>query len=228
GAVAGAPGGVAGRPRAPDRGAGSGRPGRGQSRDAGARGGDGDGDPRHPGRAGRRAARGRVIPPAAYDVGALRRDQFPITRRWAYLDNGTFGPLPRAAVDAAAAWTRSLSEGARLPVPWSDEIERVRGLAARLYGCPAEDVAFLKSSAEGRGLVALGLEWRAGDEVVVPEAEFPSGVLAWLGLERLGIRVRFVRLAGRHRFDAADVEELLSERTRVVSLGLVNFGNGFR
>lgn len=169
-----------------------------------------------------------MIPPAVYDVGALRADQFPITRRWAYLDNGTFGPLPRAAADAAAAWSRSLSEGDRLPVPWSAEVERVRGLAARLFGCAADDLAFVKGSAEGLGLVALGLDWHAGDEVIVPEAEFPAGVLPWLGLERLGVRVRFARLAGRHRFDAADVEEMLGERTRVVCVGLVNFGNGFR
>jgi len=164
----------------------------------------------------------------SYDVAALRADQFPITRRLAYLDNGTLGPPPRAFVEAAGACLRELSEGARLPVPWADEVERVRGLAARLIGADADDVAFVKSSAEGMGLVALGLEWRPGDEVVVYEREFPAGVLPWLNLAHRGVRVRFVRDGGRHRFDAADVEELVNERTRVVCIGLVNFGNGLR
>lgn len=165
---------------------------------------------------------------AAYDVAALRAEQFPVTRRWAYLDNATFGPPPRACAEAVAACVRGLSEAAHLPVPWLPDIERVRGLAARLLGCPAEDVAFVKSSAEGMGLVALGLDWRAGDEVVVYEREFPAGVLPWLNLAHLGVRTRFVRDLGRHRFDAADVAELVGERTRAVCLGLVNFGNGFR
>lgn len=164
----------------------------------------------------------------SYDVRALRADQFPITGRVAYLDNGTFGPLPRVTVEAAAACLRALSEGAPLPVPWEAEIDRVRALAARLVGVDAADVAFLKSSAEGMGLVALGLDWRPGDEVVVYDREFPAGVLPWLNLAHLGVQVRFVRDRDRHRFDAADVEELVGERTRVVCLGLVNFGNGLR
>jgi len=164
----------------------------------------------------------------SYDVAALRADQFPVTRRLAYLDNATFGPLPRACVEAASACLRELSEGTSLPVPWASETERVRGLAARLVGADAADVAFVKSSAEGIGLVALGLDWRPGDEVVVYEDEFPAGVLPWLNLAHLGVRVRFVGDRGRHRFDAADVAELVGERTRVVCLGLVSFDNGLR
>jgi selenocysteine lyase/cysteine desulfurase len=163
-----------------------------------------------------------------YDVSALRADQFPITNRLAYFDNSTLGPPPRVCVEAAGAWLRELSEGTRLPIPWVAEVERVRGLAARLIGADASDVAFVKSSAEGLGLVALGLDWRPGDEVVAYEREFPAGVLPWLNLAHLGVRVRFVRDGGRHRFDAADVEELVGERTRAVCLGLVNFGNGLR
>lgn len=166
--------------------------------------------------------------PAGYDVAGLRAGQFPITRRWAYLDNGTFGPPPRAAADAVAACVREQSEGGRLPMPWEEQLDRVRGLAGRLLGCPADDVAFVKSSAEGMGLVALGLDWRPGDEVVVYEREFPAGVLPWLNLEHLGVRVRFVRDGGGHRFDAADVEALVGPRTRAVCLGLVNFATGFR
>ena len=62
----------------------------------------------------------------SYDVAALRADQFPVTRRLAYLDNATFGPLPRACVEAASACLRELSEGTSLPVPWASETERVR------------------------------------------------------------------------------------------------------
>ena len=169
-----------------------------------------------------------VMRNAPYDVEALRADQFPITRRYAYIDNGTFGPPPRVSVEAAASSLRALSEGAELPVPWEAEVDRVRGLAARLFNCADDDVAFLKSSAEAMGLVALGLDWQAGDEVVVYEREFPAGVLPWLNLAHQGVQVRFVRDHGRHRFDATDVEELICERTRVVCLGMVNFGNGLR
>jgi cysteine desulfurase / selenocysteine lyase len=161
------------------------------------------------------------------DVRALRA-QFPVTRRHAYFDHATFGPPPTVCVEAATACWRALSEASRLPVPWDQAVESVRASAARLFGCAADDIAFVKSSAEAMSLVALGLDWRPGDEVVVYEEQFPSGVLPWLNLARRGVRVRFVRDRGRHRFDADDVLELLRERTRVVCLELVNFGNGFR
>ena len=165
---------------------------------------------------------------AAYDVGALRRSQFPITKRYAYLDNGTFGPPPRAFLEATTGCLRALTEGIEMPVLWPAEIDRVRGLVGRLFGCAPDDVAFLKSSAEAMALVALGLDWRSGDEVIVYEREFPAGVLPWLNLAHLGVRVRFVQDRNRHRFDAEDVTRLLGDRTRAVCLGLVNFGNGFR
>lgn len=111
---------------------------------------------------------------------------------------------------------------------WEPAVESVRASAARLFGCAADDVTFAKSSAEAISLVALGLDWRPGDEVVVYEEQFPAGVLPWLNLAHLGVRVRFVRDRGRDRFDAADVEELVGERTRVVCLELVNFATGFR
>jgi cysteine desulfurase/selenocysteine lyase len=161
------------------------------------------------------------------DVAALRA-RFPVTRRHAYLDHATFGPPPAACVEAAGALLRQLSELTELPVPWPAELERGRADAARLFGCAPDDLAFAKSSAEAMSTVAMGLDWRAGDEVVAYEEQFPSGVLPWLGLAHLGVRVRLVRDRGRHRFDAGDVEELIGERTRVVCLELVNFANGFR
>ncbi len=163
----------------------------------------------------------------AIDVAALRA-QFPVTLRHAYFDHASFGPPPTTCVEAGTACLRELSAASLLPVPWQPAVERVRAGAARLFGCQPDDVAFAKSTAEAMSLAALGLDWRPGDEVVVYERQFPAGVLPWLSLDHLGVRVRFVADRGRHRFDAGDVAELVGERTRVVCLELVNFANGFR
>ena len=89
-------------------------------------------------------------------------------------------------------------------------------------------MALLRSTGEGIGLVSLGLDWRPGDEVVLYDQEFPSGVYPFLALERHGVRVRFVEDRGRHRFDADDVAAVMSDRTRVVGVSLVNCYHGFR
>jgi cysteine desulfurase/selenocysteine lyase len=111
---------------------------------------------------------------------------------------------------------------------WAASLERARGKAARLVGCGPDDLAFLKSTAEGVGVVALGLDWNSGDQVIVYDQEFPAGAYPWLNLGHLGVEVKLIRDGGRNRFEVADVEALMTPRTRVVCIGLVNFGNGFR
>ncbi|HEX4214478.1 MAG TPA: aminotransferase class V-fold PLP-dependent enzyme [Candidatus Dormibacteraeota bacterium] len=163
------------------------------------------------------------------DVAAVR-EQFPVTGRWAWLNTATYGPPPRPVVAAQTAFLQSSAEG-RVPEgvgDWWEGAQGVRERVGRLIGAGADDIAFLKSTGEGIGLVALGLDWRPGDEVVSYDHEFPSGVYPWLAVGGRGVKVRFVRDRGRCRFDVGDVEALLTPRTRVVSLSLVNFVHGFR
>ena len=91
----------------------------------------------------------------------------------------------------------------------------------------ADEIALLTSTGQGLALVAHGLDWRDGDEVVTYAGEFPSVVLPWLQLRDRGIVVRFVEDGGC-RYGIEDVEALVSDRTRVVALSLVNFAHGFR
>src|SRR5262249_61371308 len=130
---------------------------------------------------------GSSRPPAKDAAGGRPRPSLLPPRRYAYRDNGTSGPPPRTCAEAVARCLRELSDGTGVPVPWEAEVDRVRGLVARLYNCTIDDVAFLKSSAEALGLVALGLDWQPGDEVVVYERDFPAVVLPWLTLPRLEV-----------------------------------------
>ncbi|HKF78261.1 MAG TPA: aminotransferase class V-fold PLP-dependent enzyme [Candidatus Dormibacteraeota bacterium] len=164
------------------------------------------------------------------DVAALRREQFSVTRRWAWFDHATFGPPPRVFVDAVSAFTEAMAaaevpEGLELFV---DAVDRARARAARFINADPDDVAFLKSTAEGLGVVALGLDWAPGDQVIAYDQAFPADVYPWLNLAGRGVEVRLVRDRGRQRHDAHDVAALMTPRTRVVCLELVNCNNGFR
>ena len=151
-----------------------------------------------------------------------------MTERWAWFNHATYGPPTRAAADAVTRFVTAMSRGDLPEGGWADSVERARPKAGRMVGCPPDDVAFLKSTAEAVGVVALGLDWRPGDQVIVYDQEFPSGAYPWLNLAHLGVEVRLVRDGGRNRFEVEDVEALMTPRTRVVCLGLVNFRNGFR
>jgi cysteine desulfurase/selenocysteine lyase len=89
-------------------------------------------------------------------------------------------------------------------------------------------VALLRSTGEGINLVTGGLDWHAGDEVILYELDFPSLVAPWIALGERGVNVAVVADRGRHRFEVEDFERLLSPRTRAISVSLVNNITGFR
>jgi selenocysteine lyase/cysteine desulfurase len=159
-------------------------------------------------------------PPAGAE--RWRKGDFADFGLWTFLDCAAQGPLPNVAAEAARAAVRQK----QLPFLIEDEDyfalpEAVRVLAARLMGCDAEDVAVTHSCTAGLALVAEGLDWRAGDEVLIPETEFPANVYPWLHLRDRGVQVRFVP-------PGDDLAAALRPRTRVVACGHVHYVTGAR
>ena len=107
-------------------------------------------------------------------------------------------------------------------------LESVRFQAATMFHSEPGRVALLKSTSEGLGLLAQGLDWRAGDEVIVYERDFLGCLAPFLPLEDIGVCVRLVPDLGRYRFDLDDLERLLTPRTRAVCLSVVNRATGMR
>jgi selenocysteine lyase/cysteine desulfurase len=164
--------------------------------------------------------------PDVLDVETLRRDEFPITAEWTYFDHATYGPHPRRYVETLARVADELSVH---PLGnTSAGLDGVRSVAATLLHSPVDQVALLRSTGEGTNLVATGVDWEPGDEVILYELDFPGLIAPWLGLADRGLHIRVVEDRGRNRFDVGDFEELLSARTRAVSVSLVNNVTGFR
>ena len=105
-------------------------------------------------------------------VEQLRRSEFLVTQRGVYLDHATFGPLPASNIRAAAAMLDSLANPDAEGLGGTQLLESVRFQAAIMLHCDPGRVALLKSTSEGLGLLAQGLDWRAGDEVIVYERDF--------------------------------------------------------
>ena len=162
------------------------------------------------------------------DVEALRRDEFPITRRGIYLDHATLGPPPARHVRAVTSFLERMStQGLDDLFAISDHgVDSVRAKAAALLRADPGRVFFVRSTSHGVGIVAEGLPWKDGHEVVLYELDHPAGVLPWMNLARRGVKVRFVKDRGRFGFDPQDVTDALTPRTRAVCVSLVNFAHG--
>lgn len=160
---------------------------------------------------------------------AETRERFPITERFVYMNHAAIAPLPRPAAERMAALANTVAEtGDRHWPERNEEAERVRGLAARLLGArETHEVAFVQNTSDGLSLVAEGLAWQDGDNVVGAVPEFPSNAYPWMRLADRGVEYRRVP----ERDGRIDPDELLARidaRTRAVALSWVQYASGFR
>src|SRR5262245_59804396 len=126
------------------------------------------------------------------------RNEFPITRKWAFFDHAAVAPLSGPAHRALAEYATDLAQNGDVNEPrWCARVEEVRRLVGQLINCDPLDVAFLKNTSEGIGLVAEAFPWKPGDNVIIAEEEYPANVYPWLNLASRGVEVR--RVASRDR-----------------------------
>jgi cysteine desulfurase / selenocysteine lyase len=159
---------------------------------------------------------------------AALRDEFPVTRRWAFFDHAAVAPLTSRAQRAMAEYAADLAENGDVHERhWVEHVEEVRRLLAKLLNADAHDLAFIKNTSEGIGIVAEGFPWKAGDNVVTAAEEYPANIYPWMNLADRGVELRTVQSReGRLLLD--DVRAALDSRTRILSLSYVEYASGFR
>lgn len=156
------------------------------------------------------------------------RREFPVVDSYIYLDNAGVAPVPLRVGTAVAEFLREASSlGFAGYSRWMERVERVRGLSARLVGAGSDEIAFVKNTSHGISIVAGGLDWKDGDNVLVFEKDFPTNIYPWLALERKGVSVRYIPLGGDGRISIKDVERLTDSRTKLISMSTVQSLNGF-
>jgi L-cysteine/cystine lyase len=151
------------------------------------------------------------------------RAQFPVLERFAYLNAGTNGPVPRRAFEAAGAALREQLEQGRSSKTWFErQIERIdelRERAARLLGATQADVALTGSTTDGINAVLHAIDLGQGNEILTSDEEHP-GVLGPIATARdtRGVSVRVVP------FDELPGE--IRPETRIVVTSHVSWATG--
>lgn len=167
--------------------------------------------------------------------GDLLRDreflvaEFPIKKTRSYLNNASIGVVPTSAVERVASFYDEVQTTGRNNYPqWCDFADgQAKDQIAQLIGAEPSEVAFTKNTTEGILTVANGLRWRPGDNVIIPDIEYPSNVYPWMKLRSRGVELRWV--ANRSgAILGEDIKELIDDRTRLVSLSATQFSNGHR
>ena len=166
------------------------------------------------------------------DIHAIRRD-FPALRNYTWFQNGGVSITPAPVASEHARLMRELLERGPMHIVYPDEEyprrEETMQRLARFFQVPRGELALMRGVSEGFQTALRGLDWRAGDQIVITENEEAALLLPALHLrDRLGVEVRKVGLVDDADGQIAAVEALLTERTRLVALSHVTMDLGFR
>ena len=156
------------------------------------------------------------------------RALFPVTQRYAYLNHAAAAALPRPVTEAMTGYlTSRMSDGTEALCDWEDRLEGIRQLAAGFIGAHRDEIAFTGSVSQGLNVVAAGLDWQPGDNLICAETEFPANVYPWTNLRRRDVEIRFAP-ARDNRLQIEDLLALMDGRTRLLAISFVEFGTGYR
>ncbi len=106
-------------------------------------------------------------------------------------------------------------------------VEECRDELAKLIHCDRSEIAFVKNTSEGVGIITNGYPFQKGDNVIVADLEHTSNLYGWLKLQDKGIELRVVK-SHDGSFSLDDMVALMDENTKAVGISTVQFSTGFR
>ncbi len=164
----------------------------------------------------------------ATDVRTFR-EEFPVTEDWSYLNHAAYGPFPQRTVRAVTGWAEGFAQA---PTFFNPDREKIPAEAAAyvagLAGTSPDMVAWVPSLADGMNVMAHGVDWKDGDNVLIPVDEFPSVVYPFLNLQSKGVETRYVEKNAQGRTDISMIEAAIDDRTRAVALSHVEYMDGYQ
>jgi selenocysteine lyase/cysteine desulfurase len=158
-----------------------------------------------------------------------RNRLFPATAELAYLNTAFRGPVSTPAAQAAKDYIDTLSRrGVTAWEDWQRTWDDTHEAFAGFIGARRANVQFLANATDTLTRITLGIDWKAGDEAVVYERDYPGVVRPVLDLRRRGVIVKLVPEHENGLRSANDLLGAISPRTRLVAASWIDFRTGFK
>jgi selenocysteine lyase/cysteine desulfurase len=163
------------------------------------------------------------------DLGRVRA-AFPVLNDVVYLNVGTYGIMPRPALEAFQALQADFeARGVAHGPAMGEKSEETRRRIAALIGAEAGEIAFTRNATDGINLVLAGLDWQRGDEVIITDEEHEAVNHPTLYLKRTkGIVVKRLPVSPEAEVMLARLTEAVTGRTRLIVMSLVSCETGTR
>lgn len=146
-----------------------------------------------------------------------------------HLNHAAVAPWPKVTRDAVVAFAdENVSIGSQNYDQWLQTEQQLKQKLVRLINAESTDeIAILKNTSEGLSLIAQGLKFESGDNIVIPAEEFPSNKVVWQALESQGIELRQVPVQTSEQPEQALIDAI-DEHTRLLSCSSVQYARGLR
>jgi selenocysteine lyase/cysteine desulfurase len=153
--------------------------------------------------------------------------EFRLAEDICYLNHAAVAPWPQRTVEAVRRFADENGRaGSQRYERWLDTERQLREQLRQLINAAStEEIALLKNTSEGLSVVAYGMQWFVGDQIVISDQEFPSNRIVWESLTALGVEVIEVDLMGAESPEQALVAAFTA-RTRLLSISSVQYASG--
>ena len=155
--------------------------------------------------------------------------EFLLSPEICYLNHAAVGPWPdRTRKRVVHFANENVTQGAQHYPQWLEVEASLRKQCCQLLSAnSSDDIALVKNTSEALSMVAHGLDWQAGDNVVIPANEFPSNRVVWESLATDGVEVRQVDTRSIDDPEQALIDSC-DTKTRLISVSSVQYDIGLR
>ncbi len=159
----------------------------------------------------------------------MSHPEFPVSNELIYLNHAAVAPWPKRTTEAVKGFAEQNSQfGSHFYLDWLKKETAIRSQLKALLNAPSsEDIALVKNTSEAISFVAYGLQWKAGDNIVSSNEEFPSNRIPWQSLESQGVELRQADLHKAPNAEQA-LFSLVDENTRLIAVSSIQFASGLR
>ena len=155
------------------------------------------------------------------------REDIPLLKDVIYLDAASTTPTPRPVVEAMCDYfynyNANTGRGAyHLTVKATHKLDEARNRIAKFVNSDPNEIIFTKNTTEAINMVAHGLEFKKGDNIITSNMEHHSNLVPWLKLQKQGVEVKIVKADEQGIIDPGAIEKAADENTRLITISHIS------
>jgi selenocysteine lyase/cysteine desulfurase len=154
------------------------------------------------------------------------KKHFILSEKRTYLNTAGLGPSTKSTIQSVHDWTMRMEKESETGHGW---IKSSRQTLADFFHVLPEEMSFTRNTTEGVNIIARGLEFKKGDEIILTNHEHVGGIAPWILLrEEIGLEIKVVELDLNGEDNLRRIKEAISNRTKLLFVSHVTCTNGMQ